>query len=306
MEDGFFKPIDLRQFLKNSPFLHPFKESYTDYLFQILEQSIRYWDEGNNEKALEQIKIFNSNFEEFQFGNLMELAINIENTDPSKAISYLNSVSTESLTSKVLRSWYHFTLAVFHFMNLDIDFAKEECDKAIKYEKKIWLVYYLRGTCLAMRELHYSAIPDFKKALKDGYKRNEILACLAYSYLRTRQYRKSFKVHKKIVDQFPENHKVQYNTGLCYKRYKKYKTAIKYFSKAIELDPSIPGYRLTRGRVLMKLRDYNEAAKDLNLAFESGNQIAGKLLRVNEDVMSKKLTSRQAERMVRKIATGTK
>jgi len=298
MDEGLFKRLNLRDFLKDSPFLNPLKENYPDYLSQLFEKTIDYWNQGDLENAKEQIVIFNSNFEGFQIGKLTELAIHFKETDAEKAIAYLDSIPESQRKESSTAFAYHITKAVLYFSIWDIDEAREECDRAINYDNTIGMTYYLRGTCYALRALHHSAILDFKKALNDDYKKNEITANLAYSYLRTRNHRKALRLHKRIVDKFPDNDKVQYNTGLCFKRFKKYNKAVIYFDKAIRLKPDNAGYKLTRGRVLMRLKRHKEAELDLQFAFDSGRQISGELLRINSKVLEKKISSKQADKKV--------
>ena len=61
MDEGLFKQLNLRDFLKDSPFLNPLKEHYPDYLRQLLERTLDNWDQRELEKAKEQIATFNSN-----------------------------------------------------------------------------------------------------------------------------------------------------------------------------------------------------------------------------------------------------
>lgn len=298
MEEGLFKPIDLKEFLKNSPFLSPLKENYPDYLKQLIERTLEYWDIDEIEKAKEQIRIFNSNFEGFQIGTLIEMGIDFKDLDVENTISYLNEISEESLSSLHTKFAFHILRAVLYFSLWDIDLARKDCDDAIKADPTSKITYYLRGTCFALRGLHYSAITDYKNALKDNYKKDEITACLAYSYLKTQNIRKSFRLHKRIVDKFPENDKIQYYTGLCFKSFKKYSKAIKYFSKAIELKPDNASYKLTRGRVLMQLKRYHEAESDLSDALKLGKAIASELLKINSEVLGEKITSKRANKKV--------
>ncbi|QNR25101.1 tetratricopeptide repeat protein [Croceimicrobium hydrocarbonivorans] len=298
MDEGLFKRLNLRDFLKDSPFLNPLKEHYPDYLRQLLERTLDYWNQRELEKAKEHIATFNSNFDGFQIGKLIELAIDFKEIDAEKTIVYLDSIPETQREETSTAFAFHFVKAVLYFSLWDIDKARDECDKAISFDNKLGVTYYLRGTCYALRELHSRAIPDYKKALKDDYKKNEITANLAYSYLRTQNHRKALRLHKRIVDKFPENDKVQYNTGLCFKRFKKHKKAVKYFNKAIQLNPENAGYKLTRGRVLMRLKRHKEAESDLQFAFDSSNQISGALLRINSEVLENKISSRQANKKV--------
>lgn len=298
MDEGQFKRLNLRDFLKDSPFLNPLKEHYPDYLRQLLERTLDYWNQGELEKAKEQIATFNSNFDGFQIGKLIVLAIDFKELDAEKTITYLKSIPEAQRVEPSTAFAYHLVKAVLFFSLWDIDEAREECNKAIKFNKKLGLTYYLRGTCFALRELHHSAIPDYKKALNDNFKKNEITANLAYSYLRTQNHWKALRLHKRIVDKFPDNDKVQYNTGLCFKRFKKYEKAVKYFDKAIQLNPDNAGYKLTRGRVLMRLKKHKEAQTDLQFAFDSGNQISGELLGINSEVLENKISSKRANKKV--------
>ncbi|MCE2497106.1 MAG: tetratricopeptide repeat protein [Flavobacteriales bacterium] len=295
MDEGLFKRLNLRDFLKDSPFLNPLKEYYPDYLKQLLERTLDYWNQRDLEKAKEQIATFNSNFDGFQIGKLIELAIDFKEIDAEKTIEYLDSIPEDQREETSIAFAYHFVKAVLYFSLWDIDETREECTKAIILDKKLGITYYLRGTCYALRELHRSAIPDYKKALKDDYKKNEITANLAYSYLRTQNHWKALRLHKRIVDKFPNNDKVQYNTGLCFKRFKKYKKAVLYFDKAIELNPNNAGYKLTRGRVLMRRKRHQEAEPDLKFASDSGNQISRELLRTNSEVLENKISSKRAK-----------
>lgn len=241
MDEGLFKRLNLRDFLKDSPFLNPLKEHYPNYLRQLLKRTLDYWNQRDLEKAKEQLATFNSNFDGFQIGKLIELAINFKEIDAKKTIAYLENIPETQRKETKTAFAYHFAKAVLYFSLWDIDEARKECDKAIIFNNKLGITYYLRGNCHALRELHHSAIPDYKEALKDDYKKNEITANLAYSYLRTRDHRKALRLHRRIVDKFPQNYKVQYNTALCFKRFKKYRKAVKYFDKAIQLNPDNAG-----------------------------------------------------------------
>ncbi|QYJ68772.1 tetratricopeptide repeat protein [Flavobacterium litorale] len=301
MDEGLYKPINLHDFIKESPLLNPFKEYYPDYLGQLLERTFHFWDLEEIEKAKEQIAIYNSNFEGFHLGILIELAIDFDNLDAEKTIIYLNSIPENHRNEPDIGDMYYRIKAALYFSLLDIDLAIEECVKGIGFGFGSEDLYYLRAMCSALRNLHNQAIPDYIIALKRNFNTDEIIANLAYSYLRVRKMRKAFKLHKSVVDKFPGNHKIQYNTGLCYKHFRKYSKAVEYFDKAIALNPDEAGYRLTRGRVLMRLKRHNEAQLDLVYAQESDISLAEELLNINTEVLERKITSRTANKKVLKL-----
>lgn len=298
MENDFSEPINLRDFLKNSELLNPFKEHYPDYLKQFLQKTLDFWESDDLQKALEQIQIFNSHFEEFQIGNLIELSINLKNLNAEKTLKNLNNISVNSFSDNNLRLHYHFVKAVLYFKLWDVDESKNECDQIIKINPSYLLAYYLRGTCFALRSLNYSAIADLKMALKGNYKSDEIKTNLAYCYLRTGKIRKAHRLNKEVAPKFPKNDKIQYTTGISFKRFKKYKKAVEYFDKAILLKPNIPGYKLTRARVLMKLNRHQEAEDDLLMASKAGMGLAKELLKINQKVLQGVISSRKANKMV--------
>ncbi len=301
MDEGLYKPINLHDFIKESPLLNPFKEHYPDYLGQLLERTFHFWELEAIEKAKEQIAIYNSNFEGFHLGILIELAIDFDNLDAEKTIIYLNSIPENHRNEPDIGDMYYSIKAALYFSLLDIDLAREECVIGIGFGFGSEELYYLRAMCSALRNLHNEAIPDYITALKGDFKRDEITVNLAYSYLRTGRTWKAFRLYKKIVNKFPENDKTQFNTGLCYKRFRRYSKAIEYFDKAIALNPDEAGYRLTRGRVLMRLKRHNEAQLDLVYALESGVSLAEELLNINTEVLERKITSRTANRKVFKL-----
>ena len=298
MNERTFKPLDLRDFLKDSPLLNIQKESYPAHLRQLLEQTLNNWEQGDKQKAKQLIVEYNSHFDQFQIGTLVELSLDFEQSEAVTLIAQLNEVPESQRAGTHLGSTYHFVKAVLYYSLMDIDEARMECDRAISLDDKWGIVYLLRGICYALRERHVRAIADYRKALIDSDKKNEVLANLAYSYLRIRKSRKALRLHKRIVNKFPDDDKVQYNTGLCYKRIKKYRKALYYFNKAIELDPNNYGYKLTRGRVLMRLKMFKEAALDLQNATESGNQVAKELLKINTEVLEGVVSAKKAEKNV--------
>lgn len=302
MDEGLYKPINLKDFLKNSDLLNPPKEHLPYFMKQVFEKTFEYWEKGEIDKAKEHIAFFNSPFTSFQIGHLVEMAIDYNNIDAEKVIEQLNAIPESQRNNPLIGCYYHFVKAVLYFSLWDIDQAKEACDYAIKFDKKERLTYYLRGVCYSLRALHHKAIADYKKALKGPHYKNEITANLAYSYLTTKKYRKALKLHKLIVDKFADNHKVQYNTGISYKRFRKYDKAIIYFDRAIALNPDNPGYKLTRGRTLILLNKHEQAQPDLQFASDSGNDLAGELLKINSAVIEQKISSKTANKMVLNLA----
>ncbi|MBD3843049.1 MAG: tetratricopeptide repeat protein [Campylobacterales bacterium] len=302
MDEGFYELIDLQEFIKNSLLLDPFKEHYPDYLHQLFDRALCFWDSQEIEKAKEQIAIYNSNFEGFHQGTLVELAINFSNLDAEKTIIYLNSIPEKDRNAPDVGDIYYRFKAALYFSLWDIDLAREECIIGIGFGFGSEYLYYLRAMCNALRNLHNAAIPDYLIALKGDFNRDEITANLAYSYLRTGRIWKAFRLHKKIVNKFSDNHKIQYNTGICYKRFRKYSKAVEYFDKAIALNPDEAGYRLTRGRVLMRLKRHNEAQLDLAYAMEWDIPLAKDLFNINNEVLERKITSRAANKNVLKLS----
>ena len=143
MDEGLFRQLNLRDFLKDSPFLNPIKEHYPDYLRQLLESSLNYWNQRNIEKAKEQIALFNSNFDGFQIGKLIELAISFKEIDAKKTIIYLDSFPKSQRKDTSTSFAFHFVKAVLYFSLWDIDEARQECDKLSQI-----------ASCLQVSRLH--------------------------------------------------------------------------------------------------------------------------------------------------------
>ena len=301
MEEDFFGLLNLRDFLKSSSLLNPLKEHYPDYLQQSFDRALSFWDLKETDKAKEQIAIYNSNFKGFHLGTLVALAIDFDNLDAEKTIIYLNSIPEKDRNSPDIGDMYYRIKAVLYLSLFDVDLAREECIIGIGFGFGSEDLYYIRAMCNAIRNLHNAAIPDYLIALKGDFSRDEITANLAYSYLRVKKMRKSFKLHKSIVDKFPDDHKIQYNTGLCYKRFRKYSKAVEYFDKAIALNPDEAGYRLTRGRVLMRLKRHTQARQDLSFALESNIPLAEELFDINNEVLERKISSKTANKKVHKL-----
>ncbi|GAA3561433.1 tetratricopeptide repeat protein [Snuella lapsa] len=299
--DEFFNFLDLKRFLNHSFFLNPLKENYTDYLFQLLDRAVDEWENGETELAVQLCDEFTGQVKDIYIGEFLKLAIQLKEIDVEEKLSAFENINPDIFKTKLELVLFHFFKACLYFVNYDIDEARKECEKVISLENSLYYAYYIKAQCYALRELHHLAIPAYITSLKGNYRVDEIKANLAYSYLRNKDNWKALRLHKKIVDKFPENYKVQYNTGLCYKRFKKYRKAIKYFDRALKIHQSTPSFYLTRGRILMKIKEHEKAQNDLLIAASNNVPLAEDLLKINELVISRNISSRKAENRVRDL-----
>ncbi|MDO5979200.1 tetratricopeptide repeat protein [Flavivirga spongiicola] len=305
MNDDLFNFLDLKEFLNDSFFLNPLKENYSDYLFQLLDRAVDKWENDETELAIQLCDEFTAQTKDIYIGEFLKLAIQLKEIDVEEKLSTFESINPDIFKTKLEKVLFHFFKACLYFVNHDIDEARKECDLVIGLEGSLYYAYYIKAQCYALRELHSLAIPAYLISLKGDYRIDEIKVNLAYSYLRNQDNWKALRLHKKVVDKFPENYKVQYNTGLCYKRFKRYKKAIKYFDRALKIHQSTPSFYLTRGRVLMKIKEHKEAQNDLLIASNNNIAIAKELLKINELVLSGDINSRKAEMKVKELLRRT-
>lgn len=303
MKNQGFNFVDINSLAKSSEFLNPFIEEYTEFLFETLKKGVKKLSEGFYDEAESD---FNTFLEAYPFSTipfLLKLLIDTTETEPIQQIIDLKNTLTNNHPDISL---LYFVKGCIFFRQFDIDEAKEEFDTVIRLDSEFFLAYYLKATCQAIRGIHSLAVPNYILGLKANTKHNEIKANLAYSYLILKQTNKALRLFKKVAPHFPNNHKIQYNLGLCYFRKKKDKSAIKFFTKAIILQPLEYGYYLTRARSYMRIWQFNKAQKDLEVTIESNNPIAHQLLKLNTKVINKELPRWFAEKEVKKLIRNRK
>ena len=149
--------------------------------------------------------------------------------------------------------------------------ALDLCNEFLKLDDGEFAeIHIIRGFANASLEKHKEAIKDFKIALKDTDQENAIKANLAYSYLRNKNHLKALLLYRKISKVYPDQWKVQYNTGLSYFKFAQFRKAMPFLNKTEKLKPDFAGTYLTRGFIYLKKGRKELAHNDFLKAKELG------------------------------------
>ena len=278
MTEDSYQPLDLNAFLKNSQYLDgEFKESFDDYLGQLLQKAMEVWDD-DPALAYEYCREFQHNVpssilpEIFQLVGRMEAEFEELTAQDFLALAKRVTLEFEEIC-------IHNMLACFHYRNLDIDECADECRKALRNHKNLTHPNYLLALCLSLRGKYKEAVPFFKKVLHSEDYQDSATANLAYIYLRLGKNWKALRLHKKIVDVFASNYRIQYYMALCYARTWRRRKALYYLDRAEALEKNFSGIYLTRGSIYYKQRNYELAFNDLRRAKALGSTQADRFLR---------------------------
>lgn len=271
--------IDLREFLSGSLLLEPYKEEVGHFLGEQFLIAVELWQDGRVEEAL---PIFDELYEitpNFFIHKFIRLGDRIENEESHELLSELDKIDYNRFIENLDKFFYKLARAILYFKQLDIDEAIDECREAISIIKDFSPIYILLGDCLMLRNNYHEAIKNYKIALKANYKINHVKANLAYAYLMLHKDRKARKLFKEVVDEFPDNFKIQYNMALSYLRKKKYDLTLKYLDRVEKLNQDFSGLHLTRGGVYLKQNKLEEAIKSFQKASELGSENAENILK---------------------------
>ncbi len=270
--------IDFKEILKNSRFLYPYKEQIGYYLGEQFLTAVNLFKEDTIDEALlifDSLYLISENFFIHHFIRLVE-RIRIEESE--KLLEELNQLDPNDFVENLDKFLYHLSKASLFFKQLDFDECLDECKTAINYIVDFSPIYLMIGDCLMIRNNYQEAIENYKKALKGNYKINNAKANMAYAYLMLHKNWKARKYFKQIVDEFPDNYKVQYNMALCYLRKKKYKLALEFLNRVEKINSNFSGLHLTRGGIYLKLKQIEKAKESLNKAVQFGSNNALKIL----------------------------
>ncbi len=271
--------INLQEFLKGSRLLEPYKEEVRQYFGEQFLIAVRLWQDDKLDEAL---SIFDNVYEfypNFFIHKFIRLADRIKHEDSEALLAELDTTDYHKFPENLDKFFYKLSRALLYFKQFDIDECINECEQTISINKFFAPVYIMLGDCLLLRYRYKEAIKVYQTALRSNYKTDHSKANLAYAYFRLNKNRRARKLFQSIVDQFPENHKIQYNMALCYLRARKHDLALYYLDRVEKINPDFSGLHLTRGGIYLKQGKMDKAIKSLEKATNLGSANAENLLK---------------------------
>ena len=265
-----FVKVDIKQLAQKAIEYSSKKEKYSDFVMQLLDDSIKEWEKDNHEEAIKKCNEFMSLEPQVKFSYLLKALLLTSQKKYSDSQGIIGTLPIEEF-NKIENELRLFTVAINLFYTNQFSKSLEYSNAFIQSDKgENRTIYIIRGYANASLENHKEAIKDFKIALKDKWEVEGIKANLAYSYLRNKNHLKALLIYRKVVKNFPNHWKVQYNTGLSYFKFRLFRKAMPYLNRTEELNPDFSGTYLTRGFIYLKNGNRNLALKDWTRAKELG------------------------------------
>lgn len=245
------------------------KNEVKAFLVQQAEKSMQYWDENDNENAIQTITSAIDIAPKLGFLKILKALYYCSSKLANNSNEIINSLSTSQLTELEL---------------IMIDFIKscncillEQYSKAIKYSSKIiqqnpksYFAYLPRAVAYQELDQQNEAISDFKMALKEEIQVQGIKAGLAFSYFKKRKYIKALLLHLRVIKHFEDNFRVNHNIGANYFMLNMNKLALKHINKSIELKKDFADAYRSRGLIYLNQGKRELANQNLELAKKYG------------------------------------
>ncbi|WP_299537409.1 hypothetical protein [Ulvibacterium sp.] len=249
------------------------KENFSDFVNQLIQKAFEFWEFRDFESAIDKCNEFIDWNSEIQFVHLFKAMIHSSAKEFYKSQDIVDGIDKDTLEDYEIKISL-FISAINQFYTDKYQRALDLCNEFLKLEDgQFTEIHIVRGFANASLEKHKDAIKDFKIALKDTDQENSIKANLAYSYLRNKNHLKALLLYRKISKVYPNQWKVQYNTGLSYFKFAQFKKAMPFLNKTEKLKPDFAGTYLTRGFIYLKKGEkelaHNDFLKAKGLGAES-------------------------------------
>jgi tetratricopeptide (TPR) repeat protein len=127
-----------------------------------------------------------------------------------------------------------------------IDVAKKHIEQG-KYQDALAILKMIEPT-------RYNALEDFTKGSLFGAYFNVGTQCLRES-----DYALAIGAYQQAKGVTPDDFRVHYSLGICYRKTEKYDASIGAFTKAIELNPEFSSAYYNLGSTYWKLKDYDKS-----------------------------------------------
>ncbi|MCM8816216.1 MAG: tetratricopeptide repeat protein [Candidatus Omnitrophica bacterium] len=138
---------------------------------------------------------------------------------------------------------------------------------AIKLDEKDAENYLNLGLTYYYMKYYEKAITSMEKGLRiKEYPSYRMHLCDLYTL--TGNYEKAFDSYKILIDSFPSNFLLYYNSGLILEKQDKNKEAEEYFKKAIKLQPNFAKSYIALANIYEKQNNLAEAITNYNKAIE--------------------------------------
>lgn len=246
------------------------KENFSDFMNQLIQNAFELWEFRDFDSAIAKCDEFIEWNSEIQFVYLFKAMIYSSAKEFYKSQNIVDGIDKDILGCYELKISL-FASAINQFYTGRCQKSLDLCNEFLKLGDGVFEeIHIIRGLANASLEKHKEAIKDFKIALKGTDQENAIKANLAYSYLRNKNHLKALLLYRKISKVYPNQWKVQYNTGLSYFKFAQFKKAMPFLNRTEELKSDFTGTYLTRGFIYLKKGNKELAHKDFLKAKELG------------------------------------
>lgn len=246
------------------------KDDINSFSRELLKRSYQYWEEGQDQLAEELAKDYIKLNPDLNWAYIFNAAVKTSKDKFVKSEKILTKIGEGTLTDdeKTAKQFLH---ACNHFYQMKYEEAIAFCDEEVKLSKYA-KPYIIRAMAMQAQEEYKEAIVDYRKAKRDRIQSKNIDANIGFCQLQNGNTIQAYFTFKKIVDFFPINYKVNYNTALCHFRLSRFQTALKYLNNVERLNPDFSGTYLTRGYIYLKWKDFHNAKLDWEKAAALGDE----------------------------------
>lgn len=254
------------------------KNEVKAFLVQKVEKSIQYWNENNNESAIETISSAIDIGPTLSFLKVLKSLYYCSSKLANKSNELINSISIAQLSELEL-SMINFIrscncIHLEQYLNA-IDYAS----KIIKQNPKSYFAYLPRAVAYQELDKQNEAISDFKMALKEQIQVKGIKAGIAFSYLKKRKLIKALLLHLSVIKHFDNNFRVNHNIGMNYFMLNLNKRALIHINKALHIKKDFADAYRTRGLIYLTQGKFDLANKELQIAKDYGAKDIEKTIR---------------------------
>ena len=247
------------------------KKEVNSYSKELLKRSYGYWSEGEDKLAEELAKDFVRLNPALNWAYLFNAIVKTTKKKYSQSCEILETVREHEFSEdeKVI---FNFIYSCNFYFQKNNEKALEFCNDNIENFGWFRPSYLIRAMLLQQSESYGLAIADYKKAKGERIQVDAIDANIAYCHLRKGQTLQAFLIFRKVVDLFPMNYEVQYNTALCHFRLSRYQSALEYLNRTERINPNFYGVFRTRGYIYLKWKDLHNARMDWAKALDLGDE----------------------------------
>lgn len=189
------------------------KEDIRAYYYEQTEKAFKNWESDKPNTAIRDINKVIQFLPNVSFLLVMKALFYCSAKKVTESNQIINSIHETEITELEL-NLTQYILSCNYIHQKRFNEAIWYADEIIRRDKNAYYAYFPKAISQQELNEHTIAIKNFKKALKEKLQTNEIKACLAFSYLKSKKFIKALILHLKVKNYFENNFRINHHIAM--------------------------------------------------------------------------------------------